>query len=190
MASTQQFAPSESELTLELNGQHQRLKVRHHWTLLDVLRDQLDLTGAKRGCDRGECGSCTVLLDGMPVYSCQILAMQVGSRGIVTIEGLEGLAGDGRLDPLQQCFLDTPVRILYPRLRTVGQGAAGRQRRPQRSGHPRSAGWKPVPLQRLRPNHPVGTGGRIATAAKISRTFITKGTSQSCKQMVDRRSRR
>ena len=106
MASTQQFAPSESELTLAINGQPQRLKVRHHWTLLDVLRDQLDLTGAKRGCDRGECGSCTVLLDGMPVYSCQILAMQVGSRDVVTIEGLEGLAGDGRLDPVQQCFLD------------------------------------------------------------------------------------
>lgn len=103
MASTQQLAPSESELTLEINGQQQRLQVRHHWTLLDVLRDQLDLTGVKRGCDRGECGSCTVLLDGMPVYSCQVLAMQVGSRDVVTIEGL---AEAGRLDLVQHCFLD------------------------------------------------------------------------------------
>ena len=103
MASIQQFAPSESELTLEINGQPQQLKVRHHWTLLDVLRDQLDLTGAKRGCDRGECGSCTVLLAGKAVYACQLLAMQVGSRPVITIEAL---AAGNVLDPVQQAFLD------------------------------------------------------------------------------------
>jgi aerobic-type carbon monoxide dehydrogenase small subunit (CoxS/CutS family) len=71
--------------------------------LLDVLREQLDLTGAKRGCDRGECGACTVLLAGQPVYACQLLAVQVGRRLVVTIEGL---AEGSRLDPVQQAFLD------------------------------------------------------------------------------------
>ena len=69
-----------ADLTLNVNGQDRSLRVRHHWTLLDVIREQLDLTGSKRGCDRGECGSCTVLLGGKPVYACQILAVQVGSR--------------------------------------------------------------------------------------------------------------
>ena len=69
-----------ADLTLNVNGQSHRLQVRHHWTLLDVIREQLDLIGSKKGCDRGECGSCTVLLEGKPVYACQILAVQVGSR--------------------------------------------------------------------------------------------------------------
>ena len=92
-----------ADLNLQVNGQSCPVTVRHHWTLLDVLREQLDLTGAKRGCDRGECGSCTVLLAGQPVYACQLLAVQVGSRPIVTIEGL---AGDETLDAVQQAFLD------------------------------------------------------------------------------------
>lgn len=92
-----------ADLTLQVNGQSYPVQVRHHWTLLDTLREQLDLTGSKRGCDRGECGSCTVLLDGQPVYSCQILAVQVGQRPVTTIEGL---AGDTALDAVQQAFLD------------------------------------------------------------------------------------
>ena len=68
-----------------------------------MLREALDLTGSKRGCDRGECGSCTVLLGGKPVYSCITLAAQVRGRSIVTVEGL---ANDGQLDPVQQAFLD------------------------------------------------------------------------------------
>ena len=92
-----------ADLNLQVNGQSRPVTVRHHWTLLDVLREQLDLTGSKRGCDRGECGSCTVLLDGQPVYSCQLLAVQVGNRPILTIEGL---AGDETLDAVQQAFLD------------------------------------------------------------------------------------
>ncbi len=90
-------------IRLEVNGQIHELNVPCHLTLLDVLREELDLTGSKRGCDRGECGSCTVLLNGKPVYSCITLAAQVRGRSVVTIEGL---ARDGQFDPVQQAFLD------------------------------------------------------------------------------------
>ena len=94
---------SDMKIRLEVNGQAHELNVPSHHSLLDVLREELDLTGSKRGCDRGECGSCTVLLDGKPVYSCITLAAQVRGRSVVTVEGL---ANDGRLDPVQQAFLD------------------------------------------------------------------------------------
>ena len=92
-----------STVALRINGRDHTLHIQHRWTLLDVLREKLDLTGSKRGCDRGECGSCTVLIDGRPVYSCQVLAMQAHGRSIVTIEGL---ASGDTLDPVQQAFLD------------------------------------------------------------------------------------
>ena len=91
------------QITLNVNGHPHLLDVAHHWTLLRVLRDSLDLTGAKPGCDRGECGSCTVLLDGSPVYSCQLLALQVDGRSVLTIEGLA--ANSRELHPIQQSFL-------------------------------------------------------------------------------------
>ena len=91
-----------SLVTLEVNGRLHELEVEHRWTLLDVLRERLDLTGSKRGCDRGECGSCTVLMDSKPVYSCQLLAVQVRGRPITTIEGL---SSDEVLDPVQRAFL-------------------------------------------------------------------------------------
>lgn len=103
MTANQPAPFSASTVTLEVNGQRRRLEVRHHWTLLDVLREQLDLTGAKRGCDRGECGSCTVLVGGQPVYACQLLVIQVMDRPVVTIEGL---ARGNQLDPVQQAFLE------------------------------------------------------------------------------------
>ena len=98
------------QIRLEVNGQTHQLTIPSHRTLLDVLREELDLTGSKRGCDRGECGSCTVLLDGKPVYACITLAAQVRGRSVVTVEGLalrqaqDGQAG--QLDPVQQAFLD------------------------------------------------------------------------------------
>lgn len=92
-----------ARLDLDVNGEAHAVDVRHHWTLLRVLRESLGLTGAKRGCDRGECGACTVLLDGNPVYSCQMLAMQAVGRSITTVEAL----GDSEdLDVIQQAFLD------------------------------------------------------------------------------------
>ena len=94
---------SEKIFQLAINGQEHRVTAPDHRTLLDVLREDMDLTGSKRGCDRGECGSCTVLLDGKPVYSCITLVGQVRGRAVVTVEGL---AHDGQLDPVQRAFLD------------------------------------------------------------------------------------
>ena len=96
-----------ADLMLHVNGQAHSIQVRHHWTLLDVLREQLDLIGSKKGCDRGECGSCTVLLDGKPVYACQVLAVQVGNRPVVTVEGLgDGTPNPEGMDLVQRAFLE------------------------------------------------------------------------------------
>ena len=95
--------PHKTLITLNVNGNSHEIEADHRWTLLRVLRDVLDLTGSKRGCDRGECGACTVLLDGKPVYSCQMLALQVGSRGVATVESLGSLE---HLNPIQAAFLD------------------------------------------------------------------------------------
>ena len=92
-----------SRITLEVNGRRHHLEVGHHWTLLRTLREELGLTGSKRGCDRGECGACTVLLDGRPVYSCQMLALQIGRRAVSTVESLRAAES---LHPLQAAFLE------------------------------------------------------------------------------------
>ena len=93
-------------IALELRNQLLALLLRHlavepHDTLLDVLREKLDLTGAKRACDRGECGACAVLVDDRPMLACNLLVMQVRNRSITTIEGL---ASDGELHPVQRAF--------------------------------------------------------------------------------------
>ena len=90
------------QIDLDVNGDLRSVEVRHHWTLLRVLRDVFGLTGTKRGCDRGECGACTVLLDGKPVYSCQLLALQVGDRAVQTVESLGSVE---HLHPVQSAFL-------------------------------------------------------------------------------------
>ncbi len=92
-----------NQLAMTVNGTEHTVSVPHHASLLDVLRDLLGLTGAKRGCDRGECGSCTVLLDGIPVNACQVLALRSAGCSVLTVEGL--LDG-GELSPLQRAFLD------------------------------------------------------------------------------------
>ena len=87
---------------LRVNGRVRRLQLDSRVTLLDALRDHLDLTGTKKGCDQGACGACTVLLDGKRVLSCLALAAQCDGRAVTTIEGL---APDGRLHPVQQAFI-------------------------------------------------------------------------------------
>jgi aerobic-type carbon monoxide dehydrogenase small subunit (CoxS/CutS family) len=90
-------------IELRINGENVRVFVDGNQTLLEVLREQLGLTGVKRGCDQGDCGACTVLLDGQPVNSCLALVSEAAGREITTIEGL---SKDGRLHPLQQAFVD------------------------------------------------------------------------------------
>ena len=92
----------QSPIKLQVNGAHHTLVVEHRTTLLEVLRERLDLTGAKRACDRGECGACTVLVDGQPMYACHLLAMQVRGRSVVTIEGL---ASREDFRPLLEAFV-------------------------------------------------------------------------------------
>ena len=89
-------------LHLQINGERRTVDADIRDTLLDVLRDRLGLTGAKRGCDMGECGACTVLVDGKPVNACLMLAASAEGRSILTIEGL---AGDP-LHPLQHALVD------------------------------------------------------------------------------------
>jgi carbon-monoxide dehydrogenase small subunit len=91
------------EITVTVNGEPCRFSVKGSTVLLDLLRDEVGLTGAKRGCNRGECGSCTVLLDGRPVRSCLFPAVMADGRQVVTIEGLE--ESDGALHPLQEAFI-------------------------------------------------------------------------------------
>jgi len=96
-------APAKIPVMLTVNGAKRQLKVAPWTTLLDALRDHLDLTGTKKGCDHGQCGACTVLVDGRRVNSCLTLAVMKDGAQITTIEGL---ATDGALHPLQQAFID------------------------------------------------------------------------------------
>lgn len=90
-------------IRVTVNGQARRIEVEDRWTLAELLRDHLQLTGTKTGCDRGECGACTVLVDGKAVYSCSQLAVWMDGR---TVQTVEGLARGEQLDPLQQAFIE------------------------------------------------------------------------------------
>ena len=91
------------QITMTINGELEMLTVQDHHTLLHVLREQLALTGTKDGCSAGECGACTVLMDGEPVNSCLVLAVECDGHGIVTVEGL---IHDGQLSALQEAFVE------------------------------------------------------------------------------------
>lgn len=91
-------------LTLHVNGRDHVVRARAHHTLLEVLRGEVGLTGPREGCGVGMCGACTVLLDGRPVSGCLVLAPMADGHDIVTIEGLEGPAGE--LHPIQQAYVD------------------------------------------------------------------------------------
>ncbi|OEV05749.1 (2Fe-2S)-binding protein [Streptomyces oceani] len=98
------MAPSSSSaVTLRINGETHTLTVDHRTTLLDALRERLDMTGSKKGCDHGQCGACTVLLDGRRTVSCLQLAVAAEGREITTIEGV---ADGEQLHPVQQAFLE------------------------------------------------------------------------------------
>ena len=91
-------------LTLRVNGRQHRVRARSHHTLLQVLRDELKLFGAREGCGIGMCGACTVLVDGKPISGCLLLAALAEGKEILTIEGLEG--PNGELHPIQQAYID------------------------------------------------------------------------------------
>jgi len=98
-------------IAFRVNGEWEQLTVEPQHTLLEVLREDLGLTGTKNGCERGECGACTVLLDGQPVNSCLVLALEVNGHEVTTIEGLAHpsqppLSGGEQLDPLQEAFIE------------------------------------------------------------------------------------
>jgi aerobic-type carbon monoxide dehydrogenase small subunit (CoxS/CutS family) len=129
------------EIELTVNGRRRAVEVPVNLTLLDLLRDQLALTGTKECCDVGECGACTIILDGRAVDSCMILAVEADGSRILTVEGL---AHDGELSPLQAAFLEhgavqcgfcTPGQLVaahalltdnpHPTLPEVQEGLAG-----------------------------------------------------------------
>ena len=96
--------PGKTQVALNVNGVETQLSVAPWTTLLDALRDHLDLTGTKKGCDHGQCGACTVLVDGRRINSCLTLAVMKDGAKVTTIEGL---ATNGALHALQQAFIDT-----------------------------------------------------------------------------------
>ena len=100
---TEANAASSVSVTLTINGTRRELTLDPRSSLLDVLRDRLDLTGTKKGCDHGQCGACTVLVDGRRIVSCLTLAVMKDGASVTTVEGL---AKNGSLHPLQQAFID------------------------------------------------------------------------------------
>jgi xanthine dehydrogenase YagT iron-sulfur-binding subunit len=116
---------------MQVNGTRREIAFDGRASLLDVLREKLDLPGTKKGCDHGQCGACTVHLDGRRVASCLTVAQQAANRPVVTIEGIAG--ADGRLHPMQQAFIDhdalqcgycTPGQIMAA-IACVNEGHAG-----------------------------------------------------------------
>jgi len=97
------LGPGPVAVTLRINGKAHKLNLEPRVTLLDTLRNHLDLTGAKKVCDRATCGACTVILDGKPVYSCTVLAVEAQGHDITTVEGL---ASGGKLHPVMAAFVD------------------------------------------------------------------------------------
>ncbi|MEE9166927.1 MAG: (2Fe-2S)-binding protein [Candidatus Neomarinimicrobiota bacterium] len=101
------YGPGKSPVALSVNGKTYKVELEPRVTLLDTLRQELDLTGAKRVCDGGTCGACTVIIDGKPVYSCSILAIDAQGKEITTVEAM--MEGD-RLHPIQQAFIDNDAQ--------------------------------------------------------------------------------
>jgi xanthine dehydrogenase YagT iron-sulfur-binding subunit len=99
--------PGKTKVTLNVNGKPRAVEVEPRVTLLEALRHELDLTGAKRVCDRATCGACTVIMGAKPVYACSVLAIDAQGRQITTVEGL---SDGGRLHPVQQAFVDNDAQ--------------------------------------------------------------------------------
>ena len=103
MASNDRLPKSKKQVSMTVNGKKVDRDIPSRMTLAEFLREELDLTGTKVGCNRGECGSCTVVMDGNPVLSCTVLGVEANGKEILTIEGL---AEEGRLHPIQEAFVE------------------------------------------------------------------------------------
>ena len=123
--------PEDMGIALNVNGETHELRLDSRATLLDMLRERLNLFGTKKGCDHGQCGACTVHVDGRRVLSCLMLAKQTEGKQVTTVEGISG--ENGRLHPVQQAFLDhdalqcgycTPGQIMSA-LACIREGHAG-----------------------------------------------------------------
>jgi aerobic-type carbon monoxide dehydrogenase small subunit (CoxS/CutS family) len=120
-------------VTLEVNGEQSEVSFLPHRTLLEVIREDLGLTGTKHGCEVGECGACTILVDGAPILSCLALAIEAEGKSLTTIEGL---ACGPRLDPLQSCFAElgaTQCGYCTPGILLVAKSLLARTARPTRA---------------------------------------------------------
>jgi len=104
MVSTENLPKHKKEMSLTVNGKKVKAKIDCRMTLAEFLREELELTGTKVGCNRAECGSCTVMMNGKPVLSCTILAVEAQDGEVLTIEGLKG--EEGKLHPLQETFIE------------------------------------------------------------------------------------
>lgn len=103
MIGKEDLSKTKRRITFTVNGKSVEGDIDCRMTLAEFLRQELELTGTKVGCNRGECGSCTVLLDGNPIYSCTFLAVEAAGRDVLTIEGL---SDNGKLNPLQEAFIE------------------------------------------------------------------------------------
>lgn len=101
------LGPGKVPVTLQINGKPHNLSIEPRVTLLDALRNYLDFTGAKKVCDRAVCGSCTVIMDGKPVYACAVLAIETQGKQITTVESL---SADGKLHPIQAAFVQNDAQ--------------------------------------------------------------------------------
>lgn len=103
MSSRENLPESKKRVAITVNGKKVERDIQSRMTLAEFLREELDLTGTKVGCNRGECGSCTVILDGDPVLSCSVLGVEAAGREVLTIEGL---SSEGKLHPIQEAFIE------------------------------------------------------------------------------------
>jgi carbon-monoxide dehydrogenase small subunit len=139
---------AKQHVSTTINGEPVEYLCEPQQTLLDVLRDELNLTGSKEGCSSGDCGACTVIVDGNIVCSCLMLGAEAEGRKITTIEGI---AEGDRLHPVQQKFRTrgAAMRLLHARLHCRGKGLAGREFEPHRGRDAILAGRQSLPLYRL-----------------------------------------
>ena len=169
-------------MRLQVNGESVEAVVEPQELLLDFLRDRLGLKGPKRSCEVQVCGTCTVLVDGLPVSACCMLACEAEGREVLTIEGFARAAGVRGVPGGIHTPRGAPVRLLHGRLRPDAEGAARQRRARERGGDPPRARLERVPLHRLPvdPGRRAGPRGRRVSAT-VDQLFTEVGRS------VDRR---